>query len=312
MNVDQTPLPLISRTSTYGAQSREARDLMRAAKRSGLHRVHPGAYVSEVEWQALKEHEQHVLKVLAAMPRLSRRLVVSHWSAAALHGLPLLGKPPSRVHVTDPARGTAHGSTHVVRHARPLRPDEVVSIYGVTVTTLERTCVDIALTAPFAEAVAALDAALRRGSTSASLAATLEAHPAVRGRRGAERAITFASPSAESAGESLARVVLDRLGVPEPVLQKKFERNGTLIGRVDFWFPEQGVALEFDGKNKYENELYRNGRTPAQVAWDERRREVALLRLDEIRSVERTIWQELFHPEVLSMNLRAAGVPCLA
>ena len=50
------------------------------------------------------------------------------------------------------------------------------------------------------------------------------------------------------------------------------------IGRVDGWYEEAAVALELDGKIKYLEP--RGGRSPADVAWEEKRREDALRELD--------------------------------
>ena len=50
------------------------------------------------------------------------------------------------------------------------------------------------------------------------------------------------------------------------------------MARVDGWYEEAAVAVEFDGFVKYVDP--RGGRTPAEVAWEEKRRE------DEIRALD--------------------------
>jgi hypothetical protein len=49
------------------------------------------------------------------------------------------------------------------------------------------------------------------------------------------------------------------------------------VGRVDVWFEDAAVAVEFDGRVKYDDPFA--GRTAAQVLWEEKRRE------DEIREL---------------------------
>jgi hypothetical protein len=43
------------------------------------------------------------------------------------------------------------------------------------------------------------------------------------------------------------------------------------VGRLDGWYEDAAVAVEFDGMEKYADPW--GGRTPAQVAWGEKRRE---------------------------------------
>lgn len=85
---------------------------------------HPPSFVRSL-WIAL----------LAAPPRT----VVSHWSAAALHGM--TGYPRNRFHITVP-RGTHLLNPVAVVHQTSAMP-EVVWLQGLPVTTIERTVVDL-------------------------------------------------------------------------------------------------------------------------------------------------------------------------
>jgi hypothetical protein len=49
------------------------------------------------------------------------------------------------------------------------------------------------------------------------------------------------------------------------------------VARVDAWYADAAVAVEFDGRVKYDQPF--GGRTPAQVLWEEKRRE------DEVRDL---------------------------
>ncbi len=70
-------------------------------------------------------------------------------------------------------------------------------------------------------------------------------------RARAERALDLADGRSGSPGRVVARVALDEVGAPTPVLQHEFRDDSGTIGFVDFWFPDQGVVLEFDGRVKY-------------------------------------------------------------
>jgi len=89
---------------------------------------------------------------------------VSHVSAAVLHGLRVWGIPSDRVHVTrDRCRTGARRGSRVHAHSAPLDAEDVVMVGGVPTTSVARTVVDIARTAPFEQAVVVADSALENG-----------------------------------------------------------------------------------------------------------------------------------------------------
>jgi hypothetical protein len=307
--VDELPLPPLLHIDSVGHQTREAAALRRRAARGELRRLATGTYVAADLWQALTPRRRHVLRALAVVDRLDARVVVSHRSAAAVHDVPVIGEWPEQVHVTDPARRSTQTSTGVVRHAAPLTPEEARVVRSLRVTSPARTAVDLALTSSFRDGVAALDGVLHsRSSTRDELTAALEARPTARGRVGARRALTFAHAGAESAGESWCRVLLRQLGAPPPVLQQAFPWAG---GRdvVDFWWPEFGIVLEFDGLSKYTQARLLKGRTPSRVVIDEKIREDRIRDRPEVRGFGRTVWDELEHPAKLRAELLRVGLP---
>lgn len=127
----------------------------------------------------------------------------------------------------------------------------------------------------------------------------------------ARRAVAFATPEAESPGESLTRVVLHELGAPPPTLQKRFPwGDGDLFADiVDFWWPRFGVVLEFDGRVKYAEGRWSGRRSAEQVVVDEKIREDRIRNRPEVHGFARTVWDELSHPPRLAANLRSAGLP---
>ncbi len=75
------------------------------------------------------------------------------------------------------------------------------------------------------------------------------------------------------------------------------------VGRVDAWYEEAAVAIEFDGRVKYVDP--RDGRTPGEVAWDEKRREDRI-RATDVRFVR--VVNEDFGPAWGSVVSRLRGM----
>ena len=119
------------------------------------------------------------------------------------------------------------------------------------------------------------------------------------GARNAGRVVEFADARSESAGESLARIVMDAAGLPRPALQVVLITGD----RVDFLFEEQFTVVEFDGKQKYGRLLGPND-DPAEIVWREKKRE------DRIRElgyeVIRITWADLADVERLGRRIRRA------
>ena len=266
-----------------------------------LHAIRPGAYVAGL---ADDPAVQHALLVRAALTELSPDAVVSHVSAAVVHGLRVWGVPLDRVDITRPRRrsGARQGSrVHV--HCAPLEADEIVLVDGVPVTSVPRTVVDVARTAGFEQAVVVVDSALEAGlADEAGLAAALARRSRWPGLPAARRTIGFAARGSGSVGESRSRVAIARAGLSPPLLQWEVRRaDGTLVGRVDFGWPRLRTVGEFDGRVKY-GKLLRPGQDPADVVYQEKLREDAL-RAEDL-GVVRWTWPDLSRFAPVAARLR--------
>jgi hypothetical protein len=230
--------------------------------------------------------------------------VVSHLSAAVLHGLPVWTDALAHVQITRPGVGAGKRRGYLHLHIAALDPAEVTQLGGIAVTSLARTVADLGRTVPFEQAVTAGDAALRAGLAPANLTAALNC---ARGRCGvgaARRMAQFLDGRSESPGESLSRVVLHRLGMPTPTLQYDvFDEAGFLVGRSDFCWEAARTLGEFDGKVKY-GPLVKPGETAADVVYREKRREDALR--DQGWQVVRWSWADLKHEQQLAERLHRA------
>ncbi|MCF6744791.1 hypothetical protein E9529_10955 [Blastococcus sp. KM273128] len=231
---------LLRRDAVAGGWSDD--ELARALRSGGLKRLRRGAYVDGPLPTA--PAARHRLLLQATLAGLRRPAVVSHQSAAVLHGLPLWDVPLDRVHVTR-APGSSHDRSAVLCcHVARLRDDEVVEVDGVAVTDPVRTALDLARSLPHEVAVVALDAALH---------ARLLSHDAVHARlfdvagrpgaRHAARVVSAADGRSESVGESRSRVILQRWGLrPRRSSTRSARpaerswRGPTSLGRTSGWW----------------------------------------------------------------------------
>jgi hypothetical protein len=146
------------------------------------------------------------------------------------------------------------------------------------VTTPARTLVDCAREWSLEDAVVAMDAALHVDAvTAGELRAAVLQQTHWQGIGGAARAVGLADRRAESPLETLGRLRILGSGLPAPELQVDLHGPRGFVARVDAWYEDAAVAVEFDGRVKYDDPFA--GRTAAQVLWEEKRRE------DEVRDL---------------------------
>ena len=276
-------------------------DLLKARTRAGdlIHLGH-GAYAPAGRLPDGPQREDAVYRlrcIAFATAGRGAAPVLSHQSAAAVHGLPLLKPEHTRVHLLSGQAG--RGDRCHQRHIHPGVATAAIVVDAVRVTTLERTTIDVACAAEFAQALTALDGALRLGATLDSLRAEL----AARRRRGAamaRRALEYADAGAESVGESWSRAQFILADLPPAQLQVPY-RCRTRTARTDFSWGGRLVG-EFDGLVKYGRTYARPGQTPADIVGEEKRRE------DELRAlgvmVVRWVWADLERNRVVPEVLR--------
>lgn len=144
--------------------------LRRAVQDGELHRIWPGAYLP-VPPSTMTPRQVHEWRAIAASTTAGGDVIISHQSAAVLHGLDMLLPDLQWVHQTSGRSGGGRrdGTARWV-HGAALDPGEITEVHGVTVTSLARTAVDVVRSSPsFAHALSVLDAALRRGVTPQEL-----------------------------------------------------------------------------------------------------------------------------------------------
>ncbi|WP_139199278.1 hypothetical protein [Curtobacterium sp. MCBA15_013] len=299
--------PLLLRATA--ADPSHARLLQRRHAAGSLVRLLAGVYICTADWDRLDPVGRHLARARAVAPRLRPGSVFSHLSAALIHGWPLIGDAPDRVHVTDRAAPVIQHRAGLIRHPSSRTPCTRARPFdGVPVTcTLDTACAVIA-TEPAHVAAVAVDAAIRGGTLAlADLRQAVPERPA-RGSVRAETVLAAFHVRHESVGESFTAIRFVQLGLPPCEPQVEFRHADGSVDRVDFWFPSLGVVVEFDGRQKYVDPSMLDGRDPADVLWAEKRREDRLRSLPAVRTVIRVTWWHLVELDRLRALFRAHGV----
>jgi hypothetical protein len=268
------------------------RELRRRHSAGNYHRVATGVYMDRDEWDALGTDDRYRVRVRAAALRSAPCAQFSHDSAAALHRLPSNGPWPATVHELV-ERGPGGTSRRDIRRHGLGRDPAPVTIDGVTVTSLARTLVDIAASAPLMRSVPMLDDGLRQPRegdlrwalgqpvpTKPELLRLLESLQPYPAPTRALHAVEFADALSGSVAESIARLQFHALGLPAPELQVQFFDELGSIGFVDFYWRELDLIIEVDGRSKYgDARRYQRGLSGEQILWNEKRREDRLRRV---------------------------------
>lgn len=278
---------------------RAGRDDRRLRRDSDLHRVRRGAYLPRAIEVGLTPDQQYDLRIYGVLGTRRSPVVLSHQTAARFWSMPMIEGWPRHVHITEPPNSPRRSKNGVIVHRAELDRSEVVEVDGVRMTSVTRTLIDLARVTSFVDSVGAVDRALAGNLVIRSeLEDALLALGSGRGTAAAKRVVDFASSLAESPGESFSRAVMHEWGFPAPELQHQFD---TAQGprRVDFWWPEVGIAGEFDGRIKY-------AESPEAAHWEEKQRANALFDLGV--PLVRWTWLDLAQRAPFVRRLDAAGL----
>lgn len=235
--------------------------------------------------------------------QLADDVIVSHESAAVLHGLPLWRLDLERVRVTCDRASGGRRSARVHLRTAPVDPVDIRTISGLRVTSLERTIVDLARSVPFEQAVVAADAALARGADRERAGMIVDGMRRWAGVPAARRVLDAADRRSESVGETRSRLAIAAAGLPVPELQWAVWSPTGVRYQTDFSWPDHGTVGEFDGKVKY-GRLLRTSEDPGDAVFREKLRE------DTIRDtglhMVRWTWRDLadFGPTAARLGRR--------
>lgn len=234
----------------------------------------------------------HGLRVRAAVDLLVPGAVASGASAAVLWGLTDLAGDDDPVELTVPPRARRSACAGVSVRRRTLPTGAVTTRAGVPLTTAEVTALELAARLPLVEGVVLLDRFLDARVTRLDWLHDAAGGATGRGCRRARSALALADGLAGSPQETRLRLLLRAADVPTPVAQFEVRAHGRFLARTDFAWPQQRVALEYEGAWH-----------TRQVATDRRR----------IEALQQAGWRVLFvtaadlhHPQQLLRRIREA------
>lgn len=277
-------------------------NLQSAVRGDVLDRVRRGAYVGAHASASADPEARHRVRLDAVLRSQPDRLIATHTSAALLWDLPVSYAYLDRVHVARrQARGTTRRYTNHTLH-EGYSPAASTNPNGIPAVCAAVAVLGTAFVGGVKPGIVAADAALRQQVTSRDeLELWMAALERTSGMAAARAAVSASSPSAESPGESLLRLIMTTAGhsvIPQFTVRGP---GGQFVARVDFFLPDLNLVVEFDGATKYADAT---GGPDSLFA--EKRREDDIRRLGY--GVVRVIWPDLSNPQsILRWIASAAG-----
>ena len=297
-----------------------ARSLAAKTNRGELLRLRQGWYLPTARWQEWHAEDRQLALIQIVQSEARSAPIFSHYSAAALHGLPLDDRVRAVAHVIAHPGGVGAASSCLKRHRMQLDPAEVTLVGPYLCTTPERTILDLALTAPAPLALSVADAYLRdnfrveRHIDEVSVAEwrdrLRESAAAIAGQRGVRTArwiAAFADARADSPLESVSRYHFDKLGIRVAIqvpVPARYRGNYYL----DFDFVGLKIYGECDGKHKYTDPALLGGKTAAERVYQDKRRGEWIEQAIQKRPIHWG-WPDVDTTRRFGLQLQAFGVP---
>ncbi|MGZ4486982.1 MAG: type IV toxin-antitoxin system AbiEi family antitoxin domain-containing protein [Nocardioides sp.] len=277
--------------------------LHRLVAQGRLVRIRHGAYALADVWSASDRRSRHLMLCDAVTRQYAEGVVLSHVSAAIVQGAPDWGLDLAEAHVTH-FEGGGRRIARVRHHAGACGVEDLTRVDGTWVTSPTRTVLDVATTCrPEVALCVASHFLHERMTTEGALRRMYAERWHWPQGLGTNLVLHLADPRHESVGEARTAYLLFSQGLPTPVPQYEVRRpDGSLVARVDFAWPEQGVILEFDGRLKY-TELLRAGETTADALIREKARSDEIAELTGWRII-RFGWADLAQPERTAARVR--------
>ena len=282
----------------------EDNDLRAALRERVLVRVRHGAYVGADTWHDGDDLWRFRLRGQAVQLRHGERVMLSHTSAAAEHGVSLWRPDLERVHVVRLDGLSGGQSKDVVYHEGPGLAAHAQPLGAGLGLEPVRSCLGAAALHGIEAGVVAIDSMFHLGlGDPEQVAAAYRERARTPHSRPLQIVARLAREGAQSPGESRTRYAFFRQHLPAPVLQYEVrDHHGRLVGTTDFAWPQYRLLGEFDGRIKY-GRLLRPGQDVSEVVYAEKVREDALREATGFGMIRYT-WADLSAPDRLAARTR--------
>lgn len=285
------------------------RDIAALVSGGVLRRLRRGAYADAPAFDAADASGRHRLLARAAVKQAKTRVIVSHTSAVPFHDGPIWRLPMNEVQLSRPDGRAGRAQAGIRQHQRLVQPDDVVTRHGLEVMSATRTALEVTTCASTEVSLIVVNDFLhRRLTTVLDLQQRYAAMCHDPYTLKTDLVIRLADPRLESPAETRTWFMCYRHGVPAPTPQYQLRDDiGDLIARLDFAWPELGVWLEVDGRQKYVKYL-REGESVVDVVLREKERESMIAEITGWRCI-RITWVDLADPEAtVARIIRLLGV----
>lgn len=241
------PHPLLGQIFRGSAAIREGALSRAQLRRAPWLQVFRDVYLDGTELDNRKI--PHDIRCHAAALLLPTCAAFTGKSALYLHGVKLADNhdPVEVLLPAKPARRVRIVGVRVT--ASRLAEDDVLISDNLRVATPLRAALDIAHRFSVEEAVVLLDALThaKRLDLTQLVEALGHERPGQRGCLKAQQVVGLMDPRSESPQESRLRIRLTHSKVPPPQAQFEIADQQGFVARVDFAWPEQRLAVEYDG-----------------------------------------------------------------
>ncbi len=273
-------------------------------RRGAWHRVRYGAYVDGELWRSLSEADRHRVLCRAVLRTSHPTAVLTHASSIIERGGTVWNVALNHVHTTRMDGRGGRRESGKVQHRGLLPPEHVEKVNGVPISVAARSAVELTTIVDVETALVSVNDLLHDGATSLEefsvLAHDLRFWPR---SLATDLVVRLANPHVESPGETRLDYLCFAQQLPRPTPQVVItDERHREFARVDFAWPEFGVFLEFDGREKYLR-FRREGETLDAFLMREKQREERICLLTGWVCI-RIGWADLGHPTILATRIR--------
>jgi very-short-patch-repair endonuclease len=204
----------------------------------------------QYSWTGLTHGVELMLRAVAR--RLPERAAFSGNTGAWMHGADF--SPCQPIEVTVPRDLPVRARAGVKLRRASLAEGDVVMRHGFRVTTRLRTACDLGSQPDLVEATVALDMFLHAGIVDLrALTHYVDNNAGTKGIKRLRRAVAVAESRSESPMETRLRLALLKGRLPRPCVQVDLcDASGRFLGRVDLYYPDVRLVIEFDGQDHKE------------------------------------------------------------